>query len=76
MKFLLVESSGILGFQNPANDGNLESSEFHYKEPSTDSIWNLEAKAWNPESKTVWDNPTWGKIKNKSFQVNGYSNFA
>ena len=55
---------------------NPVSSTIRNPEPSTDSIWNPEAKAWNPESKIVLDNPTWGEIKNKCFQVNGYGNFA
>ena len=69
------------GFENPenfclwnpvefwANDGNLESSEFHYKESWTQHRQYLESgsKAWNPESKTVLDNFTWGEMKKQVF---------
>ena len=46
---------------------NLVSSTIRNPELSTDSIWNPEAKAWNPESKTVLDNFTWGEMKKQVF---------
>ena len=69
------------GFENPENFAcgiqwnsgltmgirNLVSSTIRNPKLSTDSIWNPEAKAWNPESKTVLDNFTWGEIKKQVF---------
>ena len=65
VKFLLIESD-ILGFgmrntaqgiRNPTNDWNPESK--FYWQILKSSTWNRESTAWNPESKTVLDSPTW-----------------
>ena len=45
------------GIRNPTNDWNPESK--FYWQILKSSIWNRESTAWNPESKTVLDSPTW-----------------
>ena len=55
-------NSGLtMGIRNPV------SSTIRNPEPRTDSIWNPEAKAWNPESKTVLDQPHVGRNKKQVF---------
>jgi len=67
VKFFLMESD-ILGFgirntaqgiRNPNNDCNPESK--FYWQILKSSTWNRESTAWNPESKTVLDFPTWSE---------------
>ena len=60
VKFLLMESD-ILGFgiRNPTNDWNPEFK--FYCQILNSSTWNRESTAWNPESKTVLDSPSWGE---------------
>ena len=48
------------GINNSTNNGNPESK--FYWQRLAFSTWNLESIAWNPESKTVLDSPTWGEM--------------